>query len=661
MLLLWSLIMASASSIKCLVAVTFFARPLLIESAQAEEMRLYPDPGYRRLGVYARGPDSYFDYHLVKLTLGDTFPNKREFWSRVKARRENLNNSHRHDIFIVYCGERTDNLEVVKTRIDGWLKPEPGIPTYPEMIPAICIGEENVTGRNAVLDGLARHIRQTYRIPVFQFYSMPLPPSPGLTADGWVFDAYGWQSVEFRKHLMKYVVLDKPVVCIPWASDPHWTGWTRSPDTATMVNREWHQFQTCMEFDVSCAVFAVAGPGAMNPWLGSKTRDMVKLRNLLRTKREEMHAFREGDLPVASAEFSARDRSVPVGGDPESPSVYEEDFSGFGWVHDADIRGFLDLKLTSRPEEPGFLLLKIDGAPPEREPIAEAGRKRQASLTYRFESYFPIESVRVILDASAPTAAGCRNELAISTDELGQSWPRNVVQSEVDTTEPLMLNDDGLLNGRHVFYLRVGMENTAPRPGQASRLPAGQSTSDSTALPGNRLDRLRVECTHQPPPPGATAKLVEDDYGNLSYEDDFSTLRWRHFGSVKAHHKDHGGYRRNGFWVGMVGGYATSTELLQRVSSPRELEELIVTADCYADGMNLGGSAVLQIAPRDENPRWETSTQGLHRGPLRVEVPGAELAGLREFDVHVLLRSTSGVEHGEKACATVSQLSIQAK
>ena len=85
---------------------------------------------------------------------------------------------------------------------------------------------------------------------------MPLQPDSGLTADGWVFDAYGWQSVEFRKHVMKYVVLDKPVVCIPWASDPHWTGWSRSSDTATMINREWHQFQTCMEFDVSCAVFA---------------------------------------------------------------------------------------------------------------------------------------------------------------------------------------------------------------------------------------------------------------------------------------------------------------------------------------------------------------------------------------------------------------------
>ena len=111
----------------------------------------------------------------------------------------------------------------------------------------------------------------------------------------------------------------------------------------------------------------------------------------------------------------------------------------------------------------------------------------------------------------------------------------------------------------------------------------------------------------------------------------------------------------------MVGGFATSTELVQRVSSPRELKELAITADCYADGKNLGGIAVLQIAPRGEGPKWETSTQGLHRGSLRVEVPGEELVGLREFDVRILLRSTSGVEQGKKACATVDHLTVHAR
>ena len=70
---------------------------------------------------------------------------------------------------------------------------------------------------------------------------------------------------------------------------------------------------------------------------------------------------------------------------------------------------------------------------------------------------------------------------------------------------------------------------------------------------------------------------------------------------------------------------------------------------------------MLKIAPRGGQPKWEAGTQGLHRGPLRLEIPREELDGLQAFDVRVLLHSGSGVEHGEKACATLERLSIQAK
>ena len=600
------------------------------------DVRAWPDPGYGRLGVYGSGPDSYFDYHLVKLSLGDTCPNKRAYWAGLKAKEDQrrFKSPRRHDIYVVYCGERSLVLETCKARIDAWLKPEVEIPTYPELIPAICLGEENVGSRNAVLDGLARHIRETYGIPVFQFYSMPLSPTPDLTADGWMFDAYGMQDVQFRKHLMKFVALGKPVVCIPWASDPHWTGWARSESTEAMINREWHQFPICMEFDVSCAVFAVAGPGAMNPWLGSQTKDMIKLRDWLRTKRRQMHAFEKGDLPLPTANFSARDRSVSVGGDANSPSLYEEDFSGFGWIRDADIRGFLNLQLTSKPEQPGFLQIK---------PVP--GKPVRASLAWRFESYFPLESVKVTLDAAAPSAAGCRNTLAITTDELGGDWPHRVEQAGVDEMRPLVLSVRDKLRGKRAFHVRLEMENNGHGNG----------------LPGNRINRLRVECVHQAPPPGATAKLVADDYGNLFYEDDFSTTRWRRLGQVEVAHTNHGGHRGDEFWVGMVGGYATSTELVQRFSTPGPLKQLAVSADCHADGKNLGGQVVLQVAPRGAKPKWQATTQGLHRGPLQVEVPPGELGDLQEFDVHVLLRSTSGVEHGTKACATLHALKLEGR
>lgn len=126
----------------------------------------------------------------------------------MKANEAHRKSSHRHNIYFVYCGERWETFEICKARIDAWLKPEADVPTYPKLIPAICLGEENINRRNAVLDGLARHIRETYAIPVFQFCSMPLSLNPSLTADGLVCDAYGMQDLPFRKHLIKFVALN---------------------------------------------------------------------------------------------------------------------------------------------------------------------------------------------------------------------------------------------------------------------------------------------------------------------------------------------------------------------------------------------------------------------------------------------------------------------
>ena len=175
-----------------------------------------------------------------------------------------------------------------------------------------------------------------------------------------------------------------------------------------------------------------------------------------------------------------------------------------------------------------------------------------------------------------------------------------------------------------------------------------------------RGHRLRVRCTHQPPQAGAAAKLSSDLYGNLTYEDDFTTKRWSHLGRLDVGHPTHGGYRDRGFWVGMTGGFATSTHLVQRLSSPQPLKQLVVTADCSANGPSLGGSMTLSVGPRGEKPKWEVQTQGVRNGPLRLEVPVAELESLQDFDVHVTLHSSSGGENGDKACATLSKLTIQA-
>jgi len=617
--------------VACLAVATNAAGSALAQSG----VRPYPDPGHRWLGVYAGGPEQYFDYYLRKISLSDSFPNKAAWWADLKAQRAARDDAHRHDVYIVYCGERDGNAEAAKKRLDGWLQAEAECPTYPELIPAICLGEENVGAHREVLDVLARHIRDKYGIPVMQWYSDPLAPDPGLTADGWIWDSYGWDSVRFRKHLMKFVVLGKPAICVPWATDPHWPQWTRYPNAAALIDGQWQQFDICREFNVSCAAFAVAGPhGSVNTWAGSNSPDMLTLRNALRIRREAMHAIRPGELPQTSAGFSARDRAISVGGDPGSPSEYDESFSGFGWLHDANVRGFLHLKLTSRPDEPGFLTL-----------IPQSDGPARASLVVRCESYFPLDSVHVTLDAAAPTTAGARNTLAIAIDDQDESWPREEVQQATDAVSPLELRDEQVVRGKHVFFVRVAMECPGGKPD----------------VSGNRLDRLRVRCVHQIPPPGAAAVLASDANGNLSYQDDFRATRWPHLGRLEVVHPTHGGYRDGGFWVGLKGGTATSAQLVQRVNSPRPLKELAVTANCYADSRNLGGSVTLSVAPRNGPPRWSIRTQGRHDGPLRLDVPPAELAGMQAFDMHVTLSSSSGVEQGAKACATLSALSVQAK
>ena len=135
--------------------------------------------------------------------------------------------------------------------------------------------------------------------------------------------------------------------------------------------------------------------------------DMVALRNWLLAKRSQMDAFGAGDLPLASASFSARPpHAIAVGGDPDAPSVYEDPFDGFRWIEDANLTGFLDMKLTSRPEEPGFLLART-----------HPDRAVEATLTYRFDSHFPLRSVQVNLAGAAPSDAEARNQIALSLDE----------------------------------------------------------------------------------------------------------------------------------------------------------------------------------------------------------------------------------------------------
>jgi len=150
--------------------------------------------------------------------------------------------------------------------------------------------------------------------------------------------------------------------------------------------------------------------------------------------------------------------------------LYEDDFTAFKWIDDASISGFLDMKLTNEPEErPGFLLAKTRAEGPV-----------EATLIYEFKSLkYPLSTIRVRLDAAAPTASKSRNQIALSLDK--NTWPLSAEQAGNDQIEPVTLTADSrFIKGAKSVFVRIRMQNDA---GAAN-------------APANRLDHLSVQCGH---------------------------------------------------------------------------------------------------------------------------------------------------------------------
>jgi len=72
-------------------------------SADTKQVRMYPDPGYHLMGGY-RGPRSVDYYTMVPQGLGDTFPQKKEWWADRKAEHD-AGRLSKHQILSVLYGE----------------------------------------------------------------------------------------------------------------------------------------------------------------------------------------------------------------------------------------------------------------------------------------------------------------------------------------------------------------------------------------------------------------------------------------------------------------------------------------------------------------------------------------------------------------------------
>ena len=122
-----------------------------------------------------------------------------------------------------------------------------------------------------------------------------------------------------------------------------------------------------------------------------------------------------------------------------------------------------------------------------------------------------------LADPAAPTPARCRNTLSIMTDELGASWPLETVQQQSDEIEPLVLerSEDG---EGSTNLLRRYATGKARQTGRTVRQSARSACGSNASI--SHLRKFSV------------AKRLADDYGTLTYKDDFESARWPQRGST---------------------------------------------------------------------------------------------------------------------------------
>jgi hypothetical protein len=624
------------------VAATIAIVTLFTVSTRAEDAPSLPhdwQPGYSGLGFYAGSRMA--DFSLGKFNLPRApWPDKETWWEEVHQRRQSP--QWKPDIFQVYFwgpekhhGSPRPLADYIR-EFDFWLGEADGIETYPEDLFAICLDEESATwgGRHAILDGLARHIRKTYGLKVYQFLSAPIRGEPRLTADGWILDIYEWTGDRLRRHLMSFKVLDKPVINIIWMTEPGLDGYYRDDHDASLIlEHADDHFAFCREFDIAPALFACGiynsvGHGSNNAWWSDRPA-LNRMRKYCAMKQREITATAPGQTPQSSANFSFG-RTIPVGGDREDHYAFEETFEGPRFIDDADLTGFLEMRLTPR----GTLELK-----------AHPDRAARCSLVYHFKSQHAMADLSVEATCASPGSG--RNRVAVSAD--GVTWHHEVTQENVADLAPLRLvapTGDAWDNLKQV-YIRILMEH-----------PAGLD-----AMP-NVLGAFRFSCT--------VAKPVRREIilrprpkGDLHYVDDFQTSTWMHTADESGD-IDIVTWRPDTFGFRGAARGATSWALRQKFILDRPMEHLAIRLAYRADQRNLGGSVELGISLDGENI-IASDRSGNHIGPQQKTAAGhlvvslddlsdVTLPDVKAFYVHMTMRNTSGVDTNESS--RIQQLQI---
>ncbi|MCE5240347.1 hypothetical protein LLH23_17925 [bacterium] len=464
----------------------------------------------------------------------------------------------------------------------------------------LCLNEEEVDWQGGFdyLNAIYDHVKSKYGGPVYQWYSMPMGPRWDQKADGWMLDAYGMDYATFRRHLMRFLVLGKPVVvCV-----------NATPGVNTFQCSQ-EQVRVCEEFNVPVFYFGVHSKlGSVNYWLSTDHPETTRWRSWVLEVIRHCHSLQPGTLPAPEAQFSYAD-PVELAGDMQNLAHFTEDFATDRFLRQATIHGFMDLAWSGQDKS---LALKA------------ATQPTTADLTYHFTSPFALKAPRVKVEGSGSV------KLALSAD--GRTW------TESDSLPNL--------SGRN-FWTRITLQAAPGQPSPAVR--AVKVTSGFEGPEPRAMSLLPVVKNDE--------VFSERPEGDVIYRDDFQAPRYLHIGEVVGGQDLQ--WQPGALSVQGVAGRGVRVEIRQHFASERPLNLTRAALTGMSIGA-LGGHHELAFSLDGKTPLASATSaskgrasDGLFSGELSLDLaaqPGAQ--GVTGFWLHLTM-----VNGAAKATNVSSRLS----
>ncbi|NSW55800.1 MAG: hypothetical protein HPY44_07305 [Armatimonadetes bacterium] len=458
------------------------------------------------------------------------------------------------------------------------------------LVDLIFLHEEEVDWQGGFdyLNAIYDHVKAKYDGPVYQWYSMPMGPRCDQKADGWILDAYGMDYDTFRKHLMRFIVIDKPVVaCI-----------NATPGINSFQCSQ-EQVRVCREFNIPVFYFCVHGPlGSVNVYMQTDDPEAAKWRGWMLRTFEDCHRLDASRLPEEAAQHSYAG-PVEVSGDETGRFTFMDDFATDGFLRRATIHGFLNLSWSSLDKT-----LRLKGT----------GEARKAELIYHLWTPFQIAVPQVRAEG--------QGKLAVALSADGRSW----TESDSGNGPSCALSD---MKGSNL-WVRVSMQGG---DGPSPALDLLEVTGSFAGPEEKAYNLLKA------PVGGGPAKVT--------YQDDFQSQRYLHIGETFGGENlvwQPGALSTHG-----IEGYGVSAGIRQHFVSDRPLDVSTVEVDCLALAGH-GGHNTLGFSLDGSEVIAEATTQGKERagdrrfqGVLQLDLSAEPRAkGIREFWVHLTMVNGSG-------------------